>query len=698
MSALTRFFHARRLAINPLRSDDRPDQAFESGWRPGFKRRVVVVLAICGFWTTAISARLLQLQVFQHEHYVDLAERQQLRELKPAPKRGDIVDRHGRILAYSVDAAAVGIDPAEVTEPAKTIDAVCAALGDCTPKERAEFLAKLARTDHRFFFIRKARQVSPNQTDQIARLNLPGVVLLDDTRRYYPNFDLASHVLGFVGDENLGLGGIESTYDEMIRGRSGRVLIQKDARRQRLQTRVEEEPTAGAAIELTLDLYLQHIAERELRAGVLENRAQGGTAIIMDPHTGEILALANYPTFNPNAFGRFTSDQRRNRAVQDLYEPGSTFKIVTASAAIEEGVVSANDAIDCSPGYIKFEGRKPINDEHRYGVLTFEDVIVKSSNVGAIKVGLRVGAERMGRYVRRFGFGEALSSDFAGENGGIVYKPSELDDSGLASMSMGYQIAVTPMQMAAAASAVANGGLLLEPHVVRSIITDGRRKTVERKTPRRVITPQTAAILTTIMEGVVDRGTAKTAKLDRYLVAGKTGTAQKIIDGQYSHTDFNASFVGFVPSRRPAYTIIVVVDTPRAGTYYGGSVAAPIFKRIAEAALHQGGVPPSINPVPPVIVADDRTVPVPAPAAPTPIIQTVTDVAGTPMTLMPDVRGLGARDAIRVLGQVGLTVRMTGSGVVASQSPQPGLPVEGGGWGVIHLQRLISERPPGGDR
>jgi membrane peptidoglycan carboxypeptidase len=255
------------------------------------------------------------------------------------------------------------------------------------------------------------------------------------------------------------------------------------------------------------------------------------------------------------------------------------------------------------------------------------------------------------------------------------------------------------MQMAAAASAVANGGLLLEPHVVRSIITDGRRKTVERKTPRRVITPQTAAILTTIMEGVVDRGTAKTAKLDRYLVAGKTGTAQKIIDGQYSHTDFNASFVGFVPSRRPVYTIIVVVDTPRAGTYYGGSVAAPIFKRIAEAALHQGGVPPSINPVPPVIVADDRTVPVPAPAAPTPVIQTVTDVAGRPLTLMPDVRGLGARDAIRVLGQVGLTVRMTGTGVVASQSPQPGQPVEGGGWGVIHLQRLISEqRPPGGDR
>ena len=699
MNVLTRLLHPRRQGLDPLRTDDRPDQTFESGWRPNLKRRMLVVLAICGCWTTAISARLVQLQVFQHDHYVDLAERQQLRELRPAPKRGDIVDRHGRLLAYSVDAEAVGIDPSEVKDPAKTMDAVCAALGDCTAREKAEFVARLAKSDQRFLYVRKARQVSPNQSAQLARLNLPGVVLLEDTRRYYPNLELGAHVLGFVGDENTGLGGIESSYDPKIRGTSGRVLIQKDARRHRLQTRVEEEPTAGATLELTLDLYLQHIAERELRAGVLENRALGGTAIIMDPHTGGILALANYPTFNPNAFGRYTPDQRRNRAVQDLYEPGSTFKIVTASAAIEEGVVSPTDSIDCSPGFIKFEGRKPINDVHRYGVLSFDDVIVKSSNVGAIRVGLRVGAERMGRYVRRYGFGEALGTDFGGENGGIVYKPSELDDSGLASMSMGYQVAVTPMQMAAATSAVANGGLLFEPHVVRAQIRDGKRAVIARRTPRRVITPQTAAILTSIMEGVVDRGTAKSAKLDRYQVAGKTGTAQKIINGQYSHTDFNASFIGFVPSRRPVYTIIVVIDTPRAGTFYGGSVAAPIFKKIADAALQQGGVAPSINPIPPVVVTEHDTVPAPEPVSPAHVLQTVTDLTGQPLTLMPDVRGLAARDALRVLSGVGLTVRMTGSGVVASQSPLPGQPVESGGWGVIQLQRVFTEsRPPGGER
>jgi cell division protein FtsI (penicillin-binding protein 3) len=697
VSLLTRLLNVRVTAIDPLQSADRSGPAPDAGWRPGVKARVVIMLAFCGCWTVGIAARLLQLQVFQHDHYVDLAERQQLREVRQDPKRGDIVDRHGRILAYSVDAEAVGVDPTEVVDPARTIAAICAALGDCTAKEKAEFIARLSKGgDQKFRYLRKSRQVSPNQTLEVARLNLPGVVLLGDTRRYYPNTDLAAHVLGFVGDDNTGLGGIESSYDSTIRGRPGRVLIQRDARHQRLQTRVEETPTAGAALELTLDLYLQHIAERELRAGVLEHRAQGGTAIIMDPHTGEILALANYPTFNPNAFGRSTPETRRNRAVQDLYEPGSTFKIVTASAALEEGVISPTDYIDCSPGYIKFEGRKPINDEHRYGVLSFEDVIVKSSNVGAIRVGLRVGAERLGRYVRRYGFGETLTSDFKGENAGIVYKPSELDDSGLASMSMGYQIGVTPIQMAAAASAVANGGLLHEPHVVRALVRDGVRTPVERKTPRRVITPQTAATLTTIMEGVVERGTAKAAKLERYQIAGKTGTAQKIVDGQYSHTDFNASFVGFVPSRRPVYTIIVVIDTPR-GAYYGGAVAAPIFKRIAEAALQQSGVPPSINPVPPVIVAEDSGAPAPAPLPSAPVVQVVTDVSGQP--LMPDVRGLAAREALKILGGVGLTVRMTGSGVVASQSPLPGQPVEAGGWSVLQLQRVVAEpRPPGGER
>jgi len=697
VKALLRFLRARGQAADPLQAGDLPGHSVENGWRPGLKARIVVLLAVTGFWTVSIAARLVQLQVFQHDHYSELAKKQQLREIEPTAKRGDIVDRHGRMLAYSVDAASLAVDPTEVEDPAGTAAALCNALADCTAKEKAEFAAKLSRTtDSRYRPLRKTRELSPEQTARIAGLNLPGVILVGETSRYYPNLDLGAHVLGFVGDENTGLGGIESSYDTKIRGHKGRILIQRDARHHRLQTRVEEAPTAGATVELTIDLYLQHIVERELKAGVLEHRAQGGSAIILDPHTGEILALANYPTFNPNVVGSSTPESRRNRAVQDLYEPGSTFKIVTASAAIEEGVMSPTDMIDTRPGFISFPGRKPINDEHHYGVLSFEDVIVKSSNVGAIKVGLRVGAERLGRYVRRYGFGEQATTDFGGESQGIVYKPSELNDSGLASMSMGYQIGVTPIQMAAAASAVANGGLLLEPHVVRATIRDGIRKEVERREPRRVITPRTAAILTTIMEGVVERGTAKAARMDRYQVAGKTGTAQKIIGGQYSHTDFNASFVGFVPSRRPVFTIIVVIDTPR-GAIYGGAVAAPIFKRIADAALQQAGVAPSINPVPPIVVTEDHAAP-PAPRVPGPeLIQVLGQLDGR--TLMPDVRGLAARDALRVLSKVGLTVRMTGTGVVTSQAPLPGQPIETGGWGVLQLQRTQPDpRTAGGDR
>ena len=295
-----------------------------------------------------------------------------------------------------------------------------------------------------------------------------------------------------------------------MRGREGKLLVQTDARRH-VFSRLERSPTAGASIELTIDEHLQHIAEREVRAGVEAARADGGTAVIMDPHTGEILAMASWPTFNPNDYGDAPDNARRNRAVQDLYEPGSTFKLVTASAAIEEKVVTPDEIIDVSAGNIRF-GSRVINDMHRYGPLTFTDVIVKSSNVGAIKVGLRVGAERMGLYIRRFGFGRPTSPDFPGESPGIVWEPSKLNDSALASVSMGYQVGVTPLQMAAAASVIANGGTLYEPHVVRAIVKGGMRTIVEPKAVRRAILPETAATLTEIMEKVVTDGTAQGAR------------------------------------------------------------------------------------------------------------------------------------------------------------------------------------------
>ena len=417
----------------------------------------------------------------------------------------------------------------------------------------------------------------------------------------------------------------------------------------------------------------------------------------MDPFTGEVLALANYPTFNPNAFTQYTEYERRNRAVQDVYEPGSTFKIVTASAALEEGVIGANEMIDCNPGEIVLPGRDPITEaaHHNYGLISFEDVIVRSSNVGAVKAGLRIGADRMLKYVQRFGFGAKLGSDFPGQSLGIVWTRPSVNDSALASMAMGYQVSVTPLQMVTAVSAVANGGLLLEPHVVRAIVRDGKREPVAPKVIQRAINAETAATLTTFMEGVVndEHGTGNAARLDRYQVAGKTGTSHKAVPGGYSKTDFNASFVGFVPSRRPTYTILVVIDTPRDGKHFGGEVAAPVFHRIAEAALAQTGVAPTIRPIPPVIVAADTAEPAPQPARATspPVVVPLGGRA-----VMPDVRGLSGRDALRALGAVGLTTRVDGDGFVVSQTPAPGDAIEPGGVSQLLLRRGPTDARSGG--
>jgi cell division protein FtsI (penicillin-binding protein 3) len=648
------------------------------------RSRVIVCASILGLWTAAIEARLVYLQVVDHAEMMWRADRQQLRTIRPPAKRGEILDRHGRVLAYSVDADTIAADPSEIADPEATANRVCAALDDCDRQLRQLMVERL-RGKGQFAYL--ARQVSPDEARRVRELDLAGLVMLKESRRYYPKKELAAHILGYVGLDNVGLAGLESTYDRQIRGREGKVLIQTDAHRRALFSRVDHPPTAGATLELTLDEYLQYIAERELRAGVAENHAAGGTAVVMEPATGEILALANWPTFNPNVFTRFADDEKRNRAIQDTYEPGSTFKVVTASAALEEHVITPADPIDCSPGYITF-GSRVIRDTHHYGVMPFTDVIVKSSNVGAIKVGMRLGRERLGRYVSRFGFGETLAPDFRGESPGIVWNPAKLDPSALASMSMGYQVGVTALQMASAVSAVANGGNLVEPRVVRALIKDGRRVEVPHKTLRRAISPETAATLTTIMEQVVERGTATAAQIPGYAIAGKTGTAAKLAGGYYSKSDYNASFVGFVPARKPALTIIVVIDSPHGRGYYGGTVSAPIFKRIAEASLRHLGIGPTINPPPPVLVTrhepDAGGVvpwPVRVPAALTGPVQPVQP--GT----MPDVRGLSAREALRALVRINVTARLNGDGFVVVQSPEPGAPLTGGEDCVLTLGR-----------
>jgi cell division protein FtsI (penicillin-binding protein 3) len=672
-----------RWALAASNTAQRPPAPAPFEWRLRLRSRLSVCVIVLGLWTMGIEARLLYLQVVAHDEIVTLAKKQQIRTVKTAPPRGSITDRDGRLLAFSVDAQTISINPKVVKNPGDTARQLCSVLEGCTAGRRADIEAQLRRDSH-FAFI--ARQVTPEQAKRVADLDIEGVTIYRESRRYYPNLGLAAHVLGFVGTDNEGLAGLERAYEKRIRGQEGLLVLSQDGRQRAINAREERAATAGESLELTIDSYLQHVAQRELEAGVKEFNAAGGTVVIMAPHTGEILALANYPTFNPNVYGAVDAEARKNRAVQDVYEPGSTFKLVTASAAIEERLFDPTDLIDCAPGFITFPGRV-IRDVHAYGALTFEDVIVKSSNVGAIKAGLKIGPERLGLYINRFGFGSALSPDFRGESAGKVWNPAELDPSALASVSMGYQVSVTPLQMAAAVSSVANGGTLYQPRVVKAFIRDGHREEVEPKALKRTVTPETAATITRIMEGVVDRGTAKQAQVDGFTIAGKTGTAQKLVDGRYSKSDYNVSFVGFLPSRKPALTVVVLIDSPHGKvTAYGGTVAAPIFKRIAEPAMRHLGIGPNLNPPSPVIVAEAGTRARPAHRA-GPETDHVVTAAG--LGQVPDVRGLSAREAVRVLLRVGLTPRLSGDGVVLEQSPAAHSPLIEGEAAILKLGRRL---------
>ena len=657
--------------------------------RTTLKRRVALAFGFLLLWAVGIEARLVYLQVVRYGDLSARAERQQSRTIEAPAKRGDILDRHGHILAYSVDADTIYAVPNEIGDIEATTAALCRALGDCDAKDRQTMTERI-RKGRYFAYVR--RQVWPDQAARVAALKLDGIGFVKESKRTYPNSDLASHVLGYVGVDNVGLSGIEATYDSFVRGRAGTMLVQTDARRAAF-SRVERPPTAGASLELTIDEFLQHVAERELRAGVQWSGASGGSAIVMDPNTGEILAMANAPDFNPNAYRDAREELRRNRAIQDLYEPGSTFKIVTASAAFEERAASPSTIIDASAGNIRF-GSRVIRDDHNYGVLSFAQAIIKSSNVGAIKVALKLGPDKVSDYVRRFGFGQPTSPDFRGESPGIVWDPAKLTDSALASVAMGYQVGVTPLQMAAAVSTVANGGELVQPRVVRAVIRDGQRLPVPRKVITRAITTNTAATLTQIMEGVVTEGTGKAAQIPGYTVAGKTGTAKKLVNGSYrGHSDYNVSFVGFVPAHKPVFAIVVVVDSPHRVSPYGGVVAAPIFQKIAATALRHYGVPQSIDAPEPLLASrpgDTAEQPASGPIAPPRILP----VGGSPanITVFPDFTGMSARDALRVLAQLGMTARLQGTGVVVQQFPPAGDPIESASTVVLKLERQAASQ------
>ena len=559
--------------------------------------RLLIVAGAALVCMTAVFGRLGYLQLFRHREYLIRAQRQQQHVIEITPKRGAIYDRNMHPLAMSIPVDSAFAVPSELADEQLAVRLLSGVLG--IPREILETRLESSKS-----FVWIARKLPPDKKEAVEALNLKGVYFQKENQRIYPKRDLASHVLGFVDLDEKGLGGIEYELDSQIRGTSEKIIVMADAK-QRWFDGGEAQRERGANVVLTLDEKIQYIAERELFAAIAKTHAIAGTAMVMNPNTGEILALANWPKFNPNAANEAPAEARMNRAVTALYEPGSTFKLITLAAAFDQGITRPSEVFDCENGAVYVAGHR-IRDHKSFGLLSVSEILAQSSDVGAIKIALRLGAPKFYDYIRAFGFGQLTGVDLPGEGRGILRRLENWSAVSIGSISMGQEIGVTPIQLISAVSSVANGGLLYKPHVIAELRRGDRVLPAEGllapAEPKRVIRPETAATLRRLMEGVVLDGTGSLAHLDGWTAAGKTGSAQKIdpATGRYSPTHFIASFTGFAPINNPAVTILISLDSP-VGEHEGGQVAAPVFRRIAEQVLPYLDVPRDV-PVGPRLV------------------------------------------------------------------------------------------------
>lgn len=642
-----------------------------------------------------VGGRAVQLQVLQSEKLGAMARDQYVREVEWRPRRGAITDRNGLLLAQDVEADSAFVDPEELPERGRR--AALARLSRALSADPKVLERRVARGG-RFAWVK--RRLSPDESAAVRALALPGVHFAKESRRYYPRRELAAQLVGFVGDDADGLEGVERLYDDALSGESLRVPSLRDARGVVLLRDAPERPLEGARVELAIDQGIQLAAERALGRAVARSRAAAGMLVAMDPRSGEVLALASAPEFNPNAPRR--GDGMRNRAVLDTFEPGSTFKIFTLAGALDAGALRASDPIDCGNGQLRI-GSHVIHDHKALGWTGAARIVAASSNVGAARIGQRLGRERLQRTLLGFGFGEKVGTGLPGEPRGQVPYPRA--DVSLATMSFGQGVTATALQVTAAVAAIANGGTLLRPQLVRRVVDPVRGPLLEAspEVVRRAASAKAAAQLARWMEGVIadPDGTGKRARLDGWRAAGKTGTAQKAdpVSGGYSADKRMSSFVGFAPAESPRIVVGVFVDEPR-GEVYGGEVAAPVFKEVVEQALRAMGVPPS-GPVPGATAANAQpfALGVASPQGeqgrrPSTLASTAADEEPLPSVeealrsarqgesedsvAVPLLAGLPARSALKVLEAVELLGETRGSGLVTSQSPAPGTVVERG--------------------
>ncbi len=546
-----------------------------------YRTRQVVVFLFFLLSLALLAIRLFYLQAIRHGFYFKIANEQHIVSAEIQPTRGTIFDRHMRVLAVNLNSGSVIANARQIKNKRKVARTLSSVLS-----LSEDFIFERLSRDKSFVWLK--RKVSPGEAKEIKRLKLEGIEVVGESKRFYPNKSLACHVLGTVDIDNVGLEGLELYYNKYLKGESGWLISTQDARRKLVESYQDEfiPPKNGFNLVLTIDEVIQHIAERELAKVYEKYNAKAASVIVMDPRTGDILALANLPNYDLNNFTKRPIESIRNRAINDFFEPGSVFKIITASAALEEKVVNFNDKFYCENGTYKV-GKRVLHDHTPHGIMTFREVIEKSSNIGTVKVASLFGAEKMYKYMKAFGFFDKSGIDLPGEVAGINRPPSRWSGVSMLAIPMGHEVTTTAIQLACAISVIADNGFIVRPHIVKEITDQSSRPMKEFPSVvlRKVISPQTAAKMRGLLMGVVKSGTGKKAGIEDYNVGGKTGTAQKVEPGGvYSHDRFIASFIGFAPVERPVLSVVVCVDEPHP-VYYGGDVAAPVFKNVMDESL-----------------------------------------------------------------------------------------------------------------
>ncbi len=638
-----------------------------------FKVRIIFISSLLFFSFVFIVGRMFQLQVLKKEQLYKLAAQQQLVQIPFVPKRGIIYDRKENELAVSIEVDSVYADPPKVVDVNRTARDLVPIL----QIDRQELRQRL-KSHRSFEWIQ--RKISPREAAEIKVLQLPGIHFLKENRRFYPNSQLAAQTIGFVGLDSKGLEGVEFQYDALLNGRNHIWTMERDAlgREIMMGDPIFEQEDHHKNIYLTLDKNIQHVAETELSRAVQKWGAKGGMVIAMDPQTGKILAMASYPFFNPNQFIQYQPKFWRNRAISDAFEPGSLFKAFLSAAALEEKVVQPSDSFFCENGsYAVYD--RTIHDHSKHGWLTFQQIIKLSSNIGASKVGEKMGKERFYKYICAFGFGEKTRIDLPGEAKGIVHHPRYWPPVALDTISFGQGISVTGIQLAVALSAIANGGFLMKPYAVEKITNEKGEvsQSFQPEVVRRVISEETAKKVTALLKTTTEKGgTGEGAVPMGFEVAGKTGTAQKIepLLGGYSEDRFNSGFMGFAPADAPKIVLLVVIDEPR-GESYGGIVAAPVFKAIMEKVL------PYFNVIPKgtlIVKKEPDSAPHPETSGTETLMEEVRVGRGVERVVMPDLTGLSMRNALSRMEGKGLIIKVSGNGKVVEQTPRAGTVIEKG--------------------